>query len=101
MLKEFLAMKSTASPSTAGASHYALYVESTLAQLSGALRREAEYRIHQVLHDVEDKAERKMSQQQVTQQQYQNQPQSQARIFSLSFGIWNLKNKILTFAQIN
>lgn len=83
MLKEFLAKKSTATPSTAGASYYALYVETILKQLSGSLRREAEHRIQQVLHDVEHKAEQQRSQQGATQQQCQ--PQSQARISDLIF----------------
>ena len=71
MLKEFLAKKSTTTPSTAGASYFALYVENTLKQLPGPLRREAENRIQQVLHDVEYRAELHKSRQDVTQQQQQ------------------------------
>ena len=73
MLKEFLAKKSTTTPSTAGASYFALYVENTLKQLPGPLRREAENRIQQVLHDVEYRAELHKSRQDVTQQQQQCQ----------------------------
>lgn len=79
MLREFIAKK-TATPSTAAENYFALYVENSLKQLPGQLRRKAEYRIQKILREMEDKAERQGSMQ-VTQQQQnpQCQPQSQAR----------------------
>ncbi|KAH3826632.1 hypothetical protein DPMN_128541 [Dreissena polymorpha] len=64
MLKVFLAQKTASSKSTDGAGSFSLYVETKLKLLSGSLRREAEQRIQQVLHDVESKAEPQKSAQQ-------------------------------------
>ena len=60
LLQEFIHSRQV---SSAPASYFSMYVERTLKDLPGHYRREAEVRIQQVLHDVEEKAERERSRQ--------------------------------------
>ena len=79
LLKDFIAKRQA---TTENESYFGLYVEKRLKNLPGSIRREAEFRIQQVLHDSEDMAENHNFS--TNRHEYYQQP-FQARLTELTY----------------